>query len=426
MIINNLNSHKQSIYLNLIFLFIPVSFALGNLIINLNILLFIFLSLFLYGKKIFIRKYSILDKLIILLFFYLLFVGVYNNFISYYIENITNDISIFFKSILFIRYLILYFVLRFLIENELVDLKLFFFSSFLCCLFLCFDIFYQYIFGNDLFGYEAYNNKYSGFFGDEQIAGGYIQRFSFFSFFIFPFLTKFKGKFIRGAIISILFIIFFTAIIISGNRMPLILFIFMFLFILAFEKEVRKYLISFIIVSVISFLTIINSNKIIALHFYSFYNQIQILAQAPFVNISEKRSVKGSYYNTFATFKNTWLINKYTGGGIKSFRINCPKVHENCGTHPHNYYLEILTDLGIVGFFILSSIFLIVAYMSFFKIYFLNIKLKSKFILTPFLVLYLIEIFPIKSSGSLFSTTNATFIFLLIAIVTALSIKKIN
>ncbi len=426
MIVNNLKFNLQSFYLNLLFLFIPVSFALGNLIINLNILLFIIISLFLYGKKIFIRKYLILDKLIILFFFYLFFVGVYNNFLSYYIENNTNDLSIVLKSILFFRYLILYLVLRYLIENELVDLKLFFFSSFLCCLFLCFDIFYQFIFGKDLFGYEAFNNKYSGFFGDEQIAGGYIQRFSFFSFFIFPFLTILKGKIIRGTIISILFIIFFTAIIISGNRMPLILFLFMFFIILIFEKDVRKYFISFLFVSIISFVTIINLNKNIALHFASFYNQLQILAQAPFVNVEEKRSIKGSYYNTFGTFKNTWLINKYVGGGIKSFRINCPKVHENCGTHPHNYYLEILTDLGLVGFFILFTIFLIVTYTSFFKIYFFNIKLESKFVLSPFLILFLIEIFPIKSSGSLFSTTNATFVFLMIAIVIALSRKKIN
>ena len=36
----------------------------------------------------------------------------------------------------------------------------------------------------------------------------------------------------------------------------------------------------------------------------------------------------------------TWLENKYIGGGIKSFRYNC--VTFNCSTHPHNYYLEIL------------------------------------------------------------------------------------
>ena len=45
-------------------------------------------------------------------------------------------------------------------------------------------------------------------------------------------------------------------------------------------------------------------------------------------------------------------MNKYIGGGIKSFRHNCPKrkilIHNErttCNMHPHNYYLEILTDI---------------------------------------------------------------------------------
>ena len=47
------------------------------------------------------------------------------------------------------------------------------------------------------------------------------------------------------------------------------------------------------------------------------------------------------------------LINKYFGGGIKNFRYYCcrPSLDKNskfiCNMHPHNYYLEILTETGI-------------------------------------------------------------------------------
>ena len=47
-----------------------------------------------------------------------------------------------------------------------------------------------------------------------------------------------------------------------------------------------------------------------------------------------------SYFHEFKTFYGTWLMNKYIGGGVKSFRINCwerqnIKVGERttCNTH---------------------------------------------------------------------------------------------
>ena len=51
------------------------------------------------------------------------------------------------------------------------------------------DIFYQLINGKDIFGYEssAQGRKLGGPFGDELIAGGYIQRFCLFSFFLYQF-----------------------------------------------------------------------------------------------------------------------------------------------------------------------------------------------------------------------------------------------
>ena len=49
-------------------------------------------------------------------------------------------------------------------------------------------------------------------------------------------------------------------------------------------------------------------------------------------------------------------MNKYVGGGIKNFRYYChiekypKKCNFICNMHPHNYYLEILTETGVVGF----------------------------------------------------------------------------
>ena len=94
-----------------------------------------------------------------------------------------------------------------------------------------------------------------------------------------------------------------------------------------------------------------------------------------------------------------------------------------CSNHPHNYYLEVLTDLGIVGvFFAVTIALMFLVFLS--KNYkFLSInKMENLFLLAAVISLFL-ELFPIKSSGSIFTTNNTTYIILLSSII--LSRKKI-
>ena len=51
-----------------------------------------------------------------------------------------------------------------------------------------------------------------------------------------------------------------------------------------------------------------------------------------------------SHFKDFYSGYKTWDQNKLIGGGVKSFKYNCPKTFVNCSSHPHNYYLEILFD----------------------------------------------------------------------------------
>jgi O-antigen ligase len=137
------------------------------------------------------------------------------------------------------------------------------------------------------------------------------------------------------------------------------------------------------------------------------------------------------YLKEFETFYDTWLMNKYIGGGIKNFRYYCherPNVDKNakfiCNMHPHNYYLEILTETGILGMFIVLSIFIIIFYLSFVKKYFLNSPLNNNHIIIPFIFLFIAEVFPIKSTGSFFTTGNTSYLFLIIGILIGLIRKK--
>jgi len=74
---------------------------------------------------------------------------------------------------------------------------------------------------------------------------------------------------------------------------------------------------------------------------------------------------------------------------------------------------------------LISLIFLLTVYQTFIKKYIFITSLNSNLIITPFIFLFLIEIFPIRSTGSFFTTANSTYIFLILAILIALS-KKHN
>ena len=84
------------------------------------------------------------------------------------------DYSVLIKSIYYMRFLLLYFLVNYLIREEILDFKVFFISEFVSVIFVSLDIFYQYFFGYDIFGFEAVPRRLSGPFGDEYIAGSFI------------------------------------------------------------------------------------------------------------------------------------------------------------------------------------------------------------------------------------------------------------
>jgi O-antigen ligase len=416
-------------YFSLLLALFPVAFVAGNMIINLNIIVIIFSCLFLFKKHIFQIKYYFLDILILIFFSLILFTGFLNDY-SFYLRGINwrGNFSTIIVSILFLKYLILYISLRFLTEKKILNFKLFFISCLLVTLFVSIDIFYQLYNGKDIFGYESTNfgRKLSGPFGDELIAGGFIQRFSVFSFFLFPIFYYEKSRKYSKFLIPILFFIFSLGIILSGNRMPLILFIFTIFLIFIFNKKIRGYLLSFFIIfSLIFFLTFKFNNKV-RNNFLTFQSQIfKIIIVLNEKNINQSNTPQ--YLKEFSTFYETWKMHKYFGGGIKNFRYYCherPNIYINskfiCNMHPHNYYLEILTETGVVGFIIILSIFTTILYLSLYKKYFTNTILKNNNLIVPFIFLFIAEIFPIKSTGSFFTTGNTTYLIILMAIIVGL------
>jgi O-antigen ligase len=418
--------------IGLLLAILPVSFIAGNLAININILIIIISSVIFFKTDILKIKYHLLDKILILLFLFILFTGVYNDL--YFILNNLEwkpHFSTIYKSIAFCRFLLLYFILRFLIEKNIINLKLFFISCFIFTVFVCFDIFYQFFNKEDLFGFKIIGRKISGPFGEELIAGGYIQRFSIFSLFLMP-LFLLKEKNINFYIAQIiLFFIFIIGIILSGNRMPLLIFIFVIFLMLLFQKSLRKFLLPFLTIITVVFVLFYKFNFEIKNNFTSFYKQSSKIFIYT-INRDLNNKDAPQYLREFSTFYDTWLMNKYIGGGIKNFRYYCherPNIDRSlkfvCNMHPHNYYLEILTEIGFIGLLIISTVFIIILYLSLFKKYFYRSGMKNNLIVAPFMFAFFAEIFPIKSTGSFFTTGNATYLFLIMSILVAI-IRKEN
>ena len=414
-------------YLSFLLALFPIGFIAGNLIINSITILLILSTFFLYRKDIFKIKFYLLDKIILIFFLLILMSGTISAIDWYLEESWKSPFKTILRSTLFFRYFLLYILLRFLIENKIINLKFFFITCALSSLFVSFDIFYQYKFGQDIFGFETvWERKLSGPFGDELIAGGFIQRFSLFSFFVLPLFFSEKSKQFSKYAIPVLFIIFFTSIILSGNRMPLLLFILSTSLILLLTKQARRYFIPFIVIFTVIFSIIFNLNSEVRTNFKNFHKQISKISMIILnKDLGEERVPP--YYKEFSSFYETWKLNKFIGGGIKTFRYYChlrKNIDKNsdfiCNMHPHNYYLEILTETGLVGLIISISIFSIILYISFFKKYFIASPLQKNNIIVPFIFLFLTEIFPLKSTGSFFTTGNTTYLFLILAILIGL------
>ena len=417
-------------YLNLLLALFPLSFIAGNMIININVLMIILATLFLYRERVFQLKFYWLDILIFTYFLLILITAIINDY-SFFLEQLEwkGYYSTVIKSLLFLKYLFLYIVVRFVIENKIIHLKYFFIISSISVLFVCFDIVFQLLNGKDIFGFEIEGSgrKLGGPFGDEYIAGGFIQRFSILSFFILPIFYSKLSKRYSKFLIPCLFIIFLLGIILSGNRMPLILFLFATFLIIIFDKRTRKYILTFIAIFSLIFFLFFKFNQEVRYNFSGFKTQISnmivILLDGKESNVNQPL-----YLKEFSTFYNTWQMNKFVGGGIKNFRYYChvrPFIDPNskfiCNMHPHNYYLEILTETGIIGFTIILLIFFNVLFISFFKKYFSNLPLENNDKMIPFIFLFIAEIFPLKSTGSFFTTGNATYIFLILGIIIGLA-----
>ena len=460
------NSLLRSIQL-LIYLF-PLSFIFGNSVINFFVLFISVLGILYYKNKILIWE----DKsnlYFFILFFFLIF---FSSYLNYFFFKENTDA---FKSILFFRYLFFFIVIKTIIVNKDINLR-----SYLIFLFgiigvISIDIIIQFLFGKNLIGFEpiyvdSLSTYYTSIFRKELIAGGYIMMFATLSFFSIPLIFENKKKSILFLIMLSIALLILFSLVLAGNRMPTILFMFFLLLAGLFYKNKRNkfYIIFSVLLSLIVFISIALKSELIYKKFRNFYigipNPVIVIDeinknypelekykdsgiqfhQIPELKIKEKyedKTLKQEYdllpFYTghvviFITSIDLFLDKPILGGGIKSFRNYCvDKIYlpnRVCENHPHNFYLDILNDLGLLGLFLLLvPIWRIL--LSNYKSYKSDLLIKNKissWVVFSLILAILIHFFPFKSSGSFFSTFNSAYTFFILGIAYGLHEIKIK
>ena len=463
-----LSFNDPIILINYIFAFFPVSFIFGNLVTNINLALFCILGIFYLRSKIFEIKLNLILK-VIFLFFFIIFFSTSLSFIkSLYIDGYEyNQLVRLVKSIVFFRYFLMLLIIYHLSELNILNFKYFFGSAALVTLIVASDVIFQYIFGFNIIGLEGYNSHNSGFFGKEWIAGGFIQNFSFFAI-LFSFFILKKRNNLRFVLILVTICLLGSAILYSGNRAPLILFFLGLFLLFVFNKKLRKVITVSAVCFFMLFKFVFLTDPTIRNSYQSAYHNITgLFSPLHKFNVettlnrekeNSEQKIENEQYlfpvypqydgffrsfdpriRLFLTSIDTWKKNKIFGNGIKSFRIDCfslvgsavypergynlyPEVmlfknNRLCSNHPHNYYFEILTETGIVGIvitFIIAILFIFFILKNF-KIF--NGNNIEHFILLAATISLILEVFPFKPTGSIFTTNVATYIILLLSII---------
>ena len=451
----NINSTN---IINILFSLFPLSFILGNFALNVNTLLLCFVGIFSLKSKIFTTRLNFYIK-IIFLFFFIIFFSTSLSFIDLLLYNEYEEIHLarLLKSISFFRFFIMLLIIYLLNVYNIINFKYFFISATFFSLLVSVDVIFQYIFGFNTIGLKGNAYFNSGFFGDELIAGSFIQRFSFFAILFAAIFLKNKNN-IKFILVTILICSLGSGMLLTGNRMPVILFLLGLLLIFFVDVKLKKILLINLLCLSIIFKFLFSSNETYQLRYWSFYNNgVTVLVNLLNIPIREipqgyktdksneenkhnlsnkekrilvddfdlfwgKTYIGSGHSILFSTALDTWKQNKVFGNGIRSFRIDCWRFHvfkegRLCANHPHNYYLEILTETGIVGLSIILTmglIFIIYLFRNF-KL-FKNNNVES-FILLAAIISLILEMFPLRSSGSFFSTTNATYIILILSII---------
>jgi len=339
--------------------------------------------------------YNKIDIYLLLLFIFWLYIFFLSFFSKYH------GVA-FYSSFTYLRFLIFSLAVSWIVINK-IDFQRLINCFLITILFVDCDIILQYIIGYDIFGFTAQVDRLGGPFGTELVAGGFLSKISL------PVLClsfyKIKVGTSKEKLFNLFLIILTTvSILLTGDRLAYFHILIFLLLAILFFFNFRNFMIIFSII-LLSLLILINSSTLIK-------NRLNN-AFAIFNNFSNS-----SYYELYDNAFNIWKENKFFGVGIKNYNLICDEItkdypkkkHQPCSTHPHNILLELIVGTGIIGTIIFYSIFIFI-FKDFLKLKDIKSDKKLTYLFLGSCLTILFYINPISTTGSIFTSWNASFLW---------------
>jgi O-antigen ligase len=387
-------NYLKKININLLLALIIPLFIWGpffpDLIVSLSSIFFLF---YVYKNKAF--NYFTQTPLVIFFAF-----CIYCIFVSIFVAS--NILMSFESSLFYLRIGVFSCLIWYLIEQDKKILNYFYYALVICFLVLIVDGYIQFFTGTNIVGLPKAEVNTSSFFGNELIMGSYLSRL--FPLLIALFIAKEKKK-LEIYFMFLFFILVSGLVFISGERASFAFLTLSTLFVLLLAKSFLKFKLCFVFGSVILILMLSLANP--ALKYRVF--------ERPFETLGLQKKEDKKYFFTayhdslirtsFNMFKDKPLI----GHGPKMFRVICKDEKyavgiSPCMNSPHNFYLQLLAETGIIGFSFLFSAFAYVLYCAYRQLK--SIVLRQKRYLTDYQVCLLagilITVWPLTTNGNFF------------------------
>ena len=411
--INYLN-YKRNILENIIFFLIillPFTLVSGPFLSDLSIsiiaILFIYIS---FQKKLYSYYNNIYSK--VFGFFFLIFL--LTSFFS------LDPLISFKKTIFFFRFWIFALALWYIFSKNKDSLCKILINSFsLVFIFLIVDGYIQFFFKENIFGWSIQDSRISSLFKDELILGSYLSRLLpiYFGLLVY---VKFGENIFQYILFFLIFIGVETLIFLSGERVAFFYVNASTLLLLLTMNNFKLFRLSTFIISIFLIITLVNfypnaSERIInktqkQLGFVNENKKLPLNILQPKDNEKPKKYVFSiEHHNHYASSLRMFKDNKITGVGPRMFRFTCGKkkynIWEGCSTHPHNTYVQLLAETGLIGF----SFGLILFFYFVFKMFnhLIGALFKKKYLFSDFqiclLASILITIWPFAPSGNFFN-----------------------
>ena len=379
---------------------LPGFLITGPFLADLSIsIIALFFLIYCILKKNFSYFNNFLFKIIFIFYLWILICSLFS-------ENIIFSLS---TSVFYIRFLIFSVAVFFFLEKDAELPRKVFFSFSFFFIILISDSFFQYFTNYNILGWQVYEDgRISSFFGKELILGSYFSRLLPFFLGLYFINIKFlKKNRILNFICLIIILSAVFCIFISAERASVLFFFISFFSLFFLLLKNRLIIFLAILVMLFSFLIdYIYKNKTYLRLVNHTVSQFESRVEEK--NFNFFNFVPIAHRDLYKTAFNMFNNNKLFGIGPRAFRVECNKSEYksgslSCSTHPHNTYLQLLAETGLVGFLIILFIFLTVIY-NFIKHLFL--KFKNKILFSDpqlcFLSMIFITLWPLVPSGNFF------------------------